>query len=259
MTRLRWAWAMAGMFILPGCATVITGTRQDIQVESQPAGAVCTFTRAGETLGSVTTPGSLKVKRDAAPMTVVCTRHDHEARRHACQDRAGDHRRAIIGGFTPPHRPGRRRTAMKPRSCRPRPDTAADKAAAAAAPVAAQAAAAAAPAAAPASAAAPAAAAPPTVLTGLWKARNVLIADRSAAGCSRDGGQYSLDVSGDTLTVDNINGRMLVTTLPADGAIDQPFRSPSGSRLVIVGNARTRELEIVNSAVGCRWKLTPLS
>jgi hypothetical protein len=257
MTRLRWTCAMIGTFLLAGCATVITGTRQDIQVESQPAGAVCTFTRDGETLGSVTTPGSLKVKRDAAPMTVVCARADYEEARavmHARTEMAtlGS---AIIGGFIATHidrgsgAANRYETSLRVELT---PMSAADKAAAATARVAALAAA-------PASAAAPAPAAPPPVLTGLWKARNVLIADRSAAGCSRDGGAYSLDVSGDTFTVDNINGRMLVTTLPADGAIDQPFRSPSGSRLAIVGNARTRDLEIVNSAAGCRWKLTPLS
>jgi hypothetical protein len=109
MTRLRWTEAMTaavvGMVLLPGCATVITGTRQDIQVESQPAGAVCTFTRAGETLGSVTTPGTLKVKRDAAPMTVVCTRADYEEQRtvmHSTMEPTtiGS---AIIGGFIATH------------------------------------------------------------------------------------------------------------------------------------------------------------
>ena len=96
---------MAGMFLLSGCATVITGTRQDIQVESQPAGAVCTFTRAGQTLGSVTTPGSLKVKRDAEPMTVVCTRADYEEARavmHARTEMATV-ASAIIGGFIATH------------------------------------------------------------------------------------------------------------------------------------------------------------
>ncbi len=45
--------------------------------------------------------------------------------------------------------------------------------------------------------------------------------------------------------------------VPADGRIEQAFRSPSGAQLTIVGNARARDLEIVNAASACRWKLTP--
>jgi hypothetical protein len=87
--------------LLGGCATVLTGTRQDIQVDSQPAGAVCTFTRAGERLGSVTTPGSLNIQRNAAPVTVVCTRDDYEEARAVLNARnevttTGS---AIIGGL----------------------------------------------------------------------------------------------------------------------------------------------------------------
>jgi hypothetical protein len=87
--------------LLGGCATVLTGTRQDIQVDSQPAGAVCTFTRAGERLGSVTTPGSLNIQRNAAPVTVVCTRDDYEEARAVLNVRnevttTGS---AIIGGL----------------------------------------------------------------------------------------------------------------------------------------------------------------
>jgi hypothetical protein len=87
--------------LLGGCATVLTGTRQDIQVDSQPAGAVCTFTRAGERLGSVTTPGSLNIQRNAAPVTVVCTRDDYEEARAVLNARnevttTGS---AVIGGL----------------------------------------------------------------------------------------------------------------------------------------------------------------
>jgi len=33
---------------------------------------------------------------------------------------------------------------------------------------------------------------------------------------------------------------------------------PSGARLQVVGIARTRELEILNSIAGCRWKWMPV-
>jgi hypothetical protein len=260
MTRLCRTWAlkgaMAGIFLLSGCATVITGTRQDIEVESQPAGAVCTFTRAGETLGSVTTPGSLRVKRDAAPMTVVCTRADYEEARavmHARTETAAMVASGIIGGSIATHidrgsgAANRYETALRVELT---PLSAADRAAVAAARTAA---------AAPASAAAPAAPAPPPVLRGRWRARTVLIADRSVTTCSSGGVDYALDVSGDVLTVENASGRVLVTTLPADGKVDQTFRSLNGAQLAIVGNARTRALEIASSTPSCSWTLTPLT
>jgi hypothetical protein len=244
--------------LLGGCATVLTGTRQDIQVDSQPAGAVCTFTRAGEKLGSVTTPGSLNIQRNAAPVTVVCTRDDYEEARAVLNARrematVGN---AIPGGFIGGHIDGGSGAANRYDSflrVELVPMTAADRAAATTA----RAAAAAAAAAQPAAPTAPAAPAPPSFQTGTWAARNVVIADRSAATCSRDAGLYTFNLKDDTLTVHNINGRMLSVTVSADGRIEEPFRSPSGARLVLVGNARTRELEIVNSAGSCRWKLTP--
>lgn len=243
--------------LLGGCATVLTGTRQDIQVDSQPAGAVCTFTRAGEKLGSVTTPGSLNIQRNAAPVTVVCTRDDYEEARAILNARrematVGN---AIPGGFLGGHIDRGSGAANRYDSflrVELVPMTAADRAAATTARAAAAAAAAQ-----PAAPTSPAARVPPPFQTGTWVARNLVIADRSAATCSRDAGLYTFHLKDDTLTVDNINGRMLSVTVSADGRIEEPFRSPSGAHLVLVGNARTRELEIVNSSGSCRWKLTP--
>ena len=90
-----------------------------------------------------------------------------------------------------------------------------------------------------------------------WQARNILVPERSAGTCAKDGGGYSLDLTGTTFTVKNVNGQMFSITLPADGAVKQGFRSPSGARLEMVGNAKSKDLEIINSSQGCRWKLTP--
>ena len=87
--------------------------------------------------------------------------------------------------------------------------------------------------------------------------------DRSAGICTRIRTSYSLDLTNDTLTVDTVDGRMFSTTVPADGAIKQSFKAPPGlafqtySTYEVTGNARTRDLELVNNAIGCRWKLTP--
>lgn len=258
-------------FLLAGCATVVTGIRQDIQVDSQPAGALCTFTRVGQRLGSVTTPGTLNIRRDVAPVTVVCTRDDYEEARAVLN--AHQEKVTVANGVVPyaastgrqiDHTSGAAWRYDASLRVELMPMSAADKAASASRRGAAQAlAAGSAPApASPSATASPATntaapTAPPPSQTGAWSARNQLIADRSAGTCSRDGGTYTLNLAGDRLTVANINGGMLTTTVPADGRIDQAFRSPSGARLTIVGNARMRELEIVNADGACRWKLTP--
>jgi hypothetical protein len=257
-----------------GCATAVRGTSQTIHVGSTPEGAECAFTREGATLGTTTTPGAITVKRDRKPINVVCTKPGHEEARAVLNSLTGSSAYspllgvpvvgavAAVGSLTDMASGANNRyqTALMVKL---EPMSAADLAAAATRPQHAPFATAtpSAPAA-PSPGSAPAGQPPattPQVLSGPWRARNVLIADRSAGTCSRDGGEYALEVSGDTFTVENINGRMLVAPLPADGAVDQRFRSPSGSRLVIQGNARTRELEIANAAGACRWKLTPLS
>ncbi|MEK7994709.1 MAG: hypothetical protein AAB403_12970 [Planctomycetota bacterium] len=90
-----------------------------------------------------------------------------------------------------------------------------------------------------------------------WRARTILLPDRSAGGCAKTGGLYALDFTGTTFTGSNANGKMFSITIPADGAVKHAFRSPSGASLEIVGNAKSRDLDIVNSRSACRWKLTP--
>ena len=252
--------AMGSAMAVAGCASVTSGTSQVIAVNSDPAGADCALTREGQSLGTVKTPGPVTIKRDSRPVHVSCRMPGYEDGKVVLNSRyeTATMGNMILGGaigmmvdastgasnrydavVTVPL------TALSPadqaaanvRKSAPLPETAS-----------------------PASALpASSAVAPAPFVTGPWQAQTVLIVDRSAGGCARNGSSpYSLDLAGDSLTVDNVNGRMLTATIPPDGAVDQAFRSPSGARLQIVGNARTRELGIVNSFAGCRWKLTPV-
>jgi hypothetical protein len=92
-----------------------------------------------------------------------------------------------------------------------------------------------------------------------WKARNLLIENKSAGSCLRykDGGLYTLDFTDGTFTASNVNGKMFSVKVAVDGNVKQAFISPSSARLEIVGNVKSRELETINSQAGCRWKLTP--
>lgn len=56
-----------------GCATIVKGTTQDINVTTDPAGAACELKTAGTPLGSVSpTPGTLQVKKGRGDIEVVC-------------------------------------------------------------------------------------------------------------------------------------------------------------------------------------------
>jgi hypothetical protein len=75
-----WTWTFVICLTVAGtgCATVGKGTSQSIQIGSSPEGAECVFTREGETLGKLTTPGPITVKRDKRPINVVCVKDGHE-------------------------------------------------------------------------------------------------------------------------------------------------------------------------------------
>lgn len=69
----------ASVFLVSGCATVIKGTDETISVVTEPAGATCTLTREGKTVGVVNpTPGSVEVDRDKDDVTVNCVMEDYE-------------------------------------------------------------------------------------------------------------------------------------------------------------------------------------
>ncbi len=63
---------------IAGCASVTSGTSQVIAVNSDPAGADCTLTREGLSLGTVKTPGPVTIKRDSRPVHVSCRMPGYE-------------------------------------------------------------------------------------------------------------------------------------------------------------------------------------
>lgn len=246
---------------LGGCATITTGTTQPVNVDSEPQQAECTLTREGVTLGTVTTPAPLAIKRHASTIHVVCRKAGYEEGRVVMNSRfetasAGNFLVGGIIGVMVDASSGANSRYESNVMVRLTPMSPADAAAAAARtqapPPVAVASASSAP------AASPTPAPPAQTFTGPWRAQNIVIPEKSGGICTRTGTMYSLDLTGDTLTVDNENGRMFVTAVPPDGAIRQTFKSPTGGTFEIVGNARTRELEVANNSAGCRWKLTPL-
>jgi hypothetical protein len=69
---------LGGAWLLAGCATVTTGTSQPINIDSEPQAAECTLLREGQTLGTITTPAPLTIKRHASTIHVVCKKAGYE-------------------------------------------------------------------------------------------------------------------------------------------------------------------------------------
>jgi hypothetical protein len=77
--RLLAVFALAG---LSGCASIVSGTTQQVTVATEPPGADCVVSRGGVPVGSVTsTPGSLIVSRGHIDLDVSCSKPGYASAR----------------------------------------------------------------------------------------------------------------------------------------------------------------------------------
>ena len=63
---------------LSGCSSIISGTSEQLSINSNPPGAACVFERAGLPIGQVTTPGGLNVTRTKHNINIKCTKDGYE-------------------------------------------------------------------------------------------------------------------------------------------------------------------------------------
>lgn len=78
--EIRAATLAAAAILLGGCATVVAGTSQTIEIATEPEGASCALSREGDgSLGAVVpTPGKINVARRKNPIQVACTKEGYE-------------------------------------------------------------------------------------------------------------------------------------------------------------------------------------
>lgn len=77
--RTGFAMAVVTAVALPGCATLLEGTSQEILVSTNPAGATCTLEREGQTIATVpATPGAALVQRRKHDITIKCKKTGFE-------------------------------------------------------------------------------------------------------------------------------------------------------------------------------------
>ncbi|MDB5373168.1 MAG: hypothetical protein JWP04_1810 [Belnapia sp.] len=76
--RLMGVFLLAGL--MPGCATITTGSTQGISVISEPATASCALQREGAIVGVVNpTPGTVQVSKSVRDISVRCTKPGYSA------------------------------------------------------------------------------------------------------------------------------------------------------------------------------------
>jgi hypothetical protein len=64
--------------LVSGCATVLSGTSQKVNVTTLPPGAACTMTRDGTVLGSIAaTPGTLEIGKGSGYLRLTCTKQGY--------------------------------------------------------------------------------------------------------------------------------------------------------------------------------------
>jgi len=215
--------------------------------------------RSGQQLAAITTPAPVTIKRNQETIHVRCKKEGFEESLVVLNSRyetrsAGN---LILGGFVGIMADQASGAASKydPQvTVYMTPLSPADAAAGAARPKPTPAP----PPVGPVSAPPPPPAPAPTVFgPGPWKARTVLMADKSAGNCVGADAIYSFDLTDDKLTAVLRGNRMFTIPVPPDGAVDHSFNAFSTSNSQIVGNARTRDLELVRTAFACRWKLKP--
>lgn len=61
--------------LLPGCATLVNGSSQNVTVGTTPPNASCTLDRVGARLGVIAqTPGSLRIDKSKNELSVTCSK-----------------------------------------------------------------------------------------------------------------------------------------------------------------------------------------
>jgi hypothetical protein len=94
--------SILALLLLPGCATVMHGSSQNVAVITEPPGAACTLERDGVMIGSVSpTPGTVRIDKGKNDILVTCNREGFEATaiRHVSEFGGATVANVIAGGI----------------------------------------------------------------------------------------------------------------------------------------------------------------
>jgi hypothetical protein len=94
--------ALVAALGLGGCASIITGTSQEIAIATTPGGARCVLTRENDTIATLeSTPGKVTVRKDKHDILVTCDKAGYQtATKYLHSDvEAGTFGNIIAGGL----------------------------------------------------------------------------------------------------------------------------------------------------------------
>jgi hypothetical protein len=70
---------LPAVLLISACASIVSGTEQDITVNTTPAGADCALVREGQTIARVSsTPGTVTVDKTKHNINVVCNKPGYQ-------------------------------------------------------------------------------------------------------------------------------------------------------------------------------------
>ena len=69
---------LAALLLVSGCASIISGTTQEVAVNSSPDGATCDITRQGVRVQQVVTPASTIVERTKHDLLISCRKPGYQ-------------------------------------------------------------------------------------------------------------------------------------------------------------------------------------
>lgn len=71
--------ATVSLLLLTGCSSIIEGTSQEIQINTNPSGAYCAIYRQNEIIGRVDeTPGGITIQKTKYDITIKCDKKGYE-------------------------------------------------------------------------------------------------------------------------------------------------------------------------------------
>ena len=81
MNGVSLRFVVLGLALCTGaCSSIVDGTSQEIQVNTDPTGAKCTFTREGTVIGTIeSTPDKLKVQKTKDDISIACVKDGYVA------------------------------------------------------------------------------------------------------------------------------------------------------------------------------------
>ena len=79
MHKTTMAALAAATLMLPGCASIISGSTDDVSVSTSPPGADCTLYREGKNIGRINpTPGTVQVSRSWQDIIAECKKDGYD-------------------------------------------------------------------------------------------------------------------------------------------------------------------------------------